>query len=484
MRKLTYGLGGVVVFWSAGVQARPVAPQEFCNIYAEAPACAGALECAFCHDSTTPPAWNDFGEDLRVELGTQGQTDAAFIAALPGALQTLEDVDSDGDGFSNVDEIDYGTFPGEGNSVPGDLSCPDDVSGLDYPVCQYDPAMVYRKLHLDVCGRSPTYDQLQAFIALDDANQIVALDDALDTCVDTEFWIGKDGVLWRLAHPKIRPVGSLKAGEDQFSNIVIADYYNDYNLYVWSQIDGNDARAPLTADFYVTRTAEPTSYSKVADVPVVPGCGANCEEVMEVERRAGMLTTRWFLTYNVMFTPLPRTAAAQAYRAYLGYDIAKSEGLFPITQATGFPYDEPFDYDSKGVDQAACAACHSTLDPLSYAFRNYNGLTPQGGMTVGQYEPNRLELLQPGDEKLHDTPESGYLMAEPYDDLIEWAAIAANSDAFAIATVGGFWRLLLGRDPLPSEQAEFTALWQDFMSHYSVEQTLHDLIKTEAYGAP
>lgn len=36
-----------------------------------------------------------------------------------------------------------------------------------------------------------------------------------------------------------------------------------------------------------------------------------------------MLTTRWFLAKNTMVTPIPRTTAAQAYRAYLGYDIAK-----------------------------------------------------------------------------------------------------------------------------------------------------------------
>jgi len=74
-----------------------------------------------------------------------------------------------------------------------------------------------------------------------------------------------------------------------------------------------------------------------------------------------MLTTRWFLAKNTMLTPVPRTTAAQAYRAYLGYDIAKLEGLQPVA-------GEPVDYDRKRVTAEQCAVCHSTLDPLSYPF--------------------------------------------------------------------------------------------------------------------
>jgi hypothetical protein len=261
---------------------------------------------------------------------------------------------------------------------------------------------------------------------------------------------------------------------------------------VWSQIDGHDARSVITADFFVTRetvpsvpsTSSATSYAVVQDLPDDPTC-AGCDEPMVADRRAGMITSRWFLSYFVMFTPLPRAAAAQAYRAFLGVDIAKNEGLFPITVANGYPEDEPKDYDAKGVMEPACAACHSTLDPLMYAYRNYNGLTGQNGAGRAKYVPGRLELIW-DDPLMNQTPESGYILGQPYTDLTEWVQIAANSDQFAIAALRDYWRILIGRDPLAAEAEEFDQLWQDFKTThaYSVEKMLHDFVRTEAYGAP
>jgi hypothetical protein len=64
--------------------------------------------------------------------------------------------------------------------------------------------------------------------------------------------------------------------------------------------------------------------------------------------------------------------------------------------------------------------------------------------------------------------------------------VAANSDAFARATVAQYWRLTMGRDPQPDETETFTALWEDFrdVHDYRVEPMLQDLVRTEAYGAP
>ena len=36
-------------------------------------------------------------------------------------------------------------------------------------------------------------------------------------------------------------------------------------------------------------------------------------------------------------------------------------------------------------------------------------------------------------------------------DLIEWSQMAANSDAFAQATVTEYWKLLIGHKPTPME---------------------------------
>ncbi len=475
-----YALVLALLSYAGDASAKPVAPESFCATYGDVAACAsGTVDCKLCHTATSPASWNAFGQDIKAELSGEGLDNAQFLAELPDALAAVEGLDSDGDGFDNVDEIFGGSWPGDDASVPGKPECPEDVSALDYPICTFSPRHVFRKIHLDFCGVSPSWDELKAFVALDESDQQLALHDALAHCLDSEFWLGKDGVLWQLAHNKIRPVGSLKAGEDaQPDNIQLADYYNDYHLYVWSQIDDHDARSVLTADFFVQRSSDPTSYTVVQNLPPNPNCNA-CSENMLLERRNGNITTRWFLSYFVMFTAMPRTAAAQAYRAYLGYDIAKNEGLFPID-------GEPVDYDSKGVDQAACAQCHSTLDPLTYAYRNYNGLTGKGGMSRAQYEPNRLEIMEPQNLLLHQTPESGYVLGQAYADLNEWTQIAADSDAFAIAAVRDYWRHLMGRDPQPAELEEFEALWRGLMEDhaYSIERMLHDFIMTEAYGAP
>lgn len=466
---------GLVVFVANDAHARPVAPQKFCETYASSPWCAGqSVSCDFCHTSTGPAAWNAYGEAVRAQI-TSGLDNEAFLAALPGALAFVEADDSDGDGFENIDEIIGGSWPHDDASTPGDLECPDDTSELDYPICQYSRRHVFRKVHLDFCGASPDYDELVDFAQMNEEQQDAALHAALDTCLNSEFWLGKDGFVWKMAHDKVRPVGALKAGEDEVPEVVdLADYYNDYNLFVWSHIDGHDVRSLLTADFHVERQTNPTTYEQVATV--TPACQA-CNEPMQVNRRAGMITTKWFTGYFIMFTALPRAAAAQAYRSYLGYDIAKSQGL-------EHPIDgEPIDYDGKGVDAETCAVCHSTLDPLTYAFRNYNGITGQRH----QYQVDRLENVFPLDTTdLHQTPENGFILGQPYDDLNEWAQIAANSDEFVIAITRDYWRRLIGREPLPSELPELEALWNRLGSvhDYSVEGMLHDFIMTEAYGAP
>jgi hypothetical protein len=130
-------------------------------------------------------------------------------------------------------------------------------------------------------------------------------------------------------------------------------------------------REVLTAQYYVRRVG-PTRYEQVDGEPDVI-------EFTQPRARAGMLTTGWFAVINTMFTPVPRTTAAQAYRAYLGLDIAKSEGLVEP--------DAPLvDYDDKGITADGCAGCHRTLDPLAYPFSRYWGIA--GGNT-GVYDPRR-----------------------------------------------------------------------------------------------
>lgn len=461
--------------------AMPTGPGIVCETYPDSAFCrSSAPACSLCH--TSPPLRNAFGEQVESELvpgSPRPIGQAAYNDALPDALIAVEQKDADGDGFSNLDEILAGSFPADGSSLPGeDAGACTPKQTWAYNVCDRDVAFTYRKVMLDFCGRSPTLSEL--VYVVDTPDPWAEVHAALDECLDAEFWMGRDGVVWNLANRKIRPTQSIKSGEDA-GDIPLGDYYDDYNLFVYTQIDDHDARDLLLAQYLVRRTdGEPTTYEPVFVTALqdVQERGLLVGQLVDEQRRAGMLTSRWNLVFNTMFSAIPRTSAAQAYRAYLGLDIAKSEGLNPIP-------GEPIDYDGKGVSAPQCAFCHSTLDPLTYPFTRYNGLGGQG--LPATYQPNRLAAFTASDgPAVADAPESGVVLGQPVADLLDWADVAANSDEFASATVMDYWKLIVGDPPEGPEMEEFSQLVASFASDngYSVERMLHELIETEAYSVP
>ncbi|MEZ4241941.1 MAG: hypothetical protein R3F59_38485 [Myxococcota bacterium] len=288
--------------------------------------------------------------------------------------------------------------------------------------------------------------------------------------------------MWNLANAKINPNQAVKAGIDA-GPIPLADYDDDYAYFVWTQTDDRDVRLVLTGKEFVQARYE-------GGVTVYEPWGRSPEEDLEARgydryqavvrsRRAGMLTHRWFLMSNTMFTAIPRTTAAQAYRAYLGTDIARLEGLHPVT-------GEPVDYDHRGVSAPDCAVCHATLDPLTYPFSRYEGIG-DGYSFDDQYEYNEDRMAKfvrtEGDDIL-DTPEAGVLLGQPVADLVEWAEVAATSEPFRRATVIDSWELLLDEPPRVDEQIELGHLVEDLGRHWNVEHMLHELVDTEAFGAP
>lgn len=470
MRRWPFLAGALLLAHSAS--ARPPGPGVICDVWPDSAACDGGQPgCDACH--TTPPARDAFGQAIEAVLlpdEARPLDDAAFAAGLPAALAMVADEDSDGDGFTNVAEFAAGSDASDASSMPGQMAARCDRSiNPRWNVCGYDARYVFKRLHLDVCGQQPSYEAFTAFGQLSAEQQDAALREALAACTSTPFWMGRDGVLWRMAHKKVRPLQAIKSGRAG-GPVPLGDYDHDYQLFVYTQTGDRDARDVLLADYHVQidEGSDPPTYTRVNALP---------GQLATPDRRAGMLTTRWFFVINTMFTPLPRTAAAQAYRGYLGLDIAKSEGLYPA--------QEPIiDYDDKGINAPACAACHDTLDPLTYPFSRYWGIA--GGHS-GRYDPDRLGRFGPADgSRLDEVPEAGYLMGQRVDDLVEWAQVAAASDAFARATVREYWTLLVGHAPTPAEEAEYDALWRAFKGEheYRVERMLQALIRTEAYGVP
>ncbi len=482
--RLSWASGIAVLLWGATAWAMPPAPATFCELYSDAPACAqGAAQCTTCH--TVPPALNLYGGQISDSLlvgDARPLTEAGFREGLPAALSTVEELDADGDGFTNLAELLAGSDPALPSVVPVSLDGVCDAtgfrpSGLD--VCAFDPAYVFKKIRIDFCGIAPTYEEMQAFDGTPDA-----LHAALDECLDSEFWRGKDGVVWNLANRKIKPIQAIKSGAGA-GPIPLADYDDDYNFFVYVNTDDRDARDLLTAQYFVERSDNPTVYTEWNRTPIQD---INVRDYLVAQavvngRRAGMVTHRWFLMSNTMFTGIPRTTAAQAYRSYLGFDIARLEGLSPVA-------GEPKDYDNKGVQREECAICHSTLDPLTYPFSTYEGIG--GGADIGEvvpfiYNPGRIARFREVDgDSVANTPEAGVLFGEPVANLKEWGQVASNSDPFAQAIVADFWKLLLGDGPQPNELAEYERVWRRLMEEheYRTEKMLHDLVMTEAYGVP
>jgi hypothetical protein len=472
-----------VLLGSGAALAQPPATQIFCEVNPQAPACAkGVTECSTCHDAV--PGRNAFGRTVEKFLAPGAPRPLAvdaFSQALPGALASANAEDSDGDGASNADEIRLGSAPGDPLSKPQQGPCSPSVQGR-YTLCTYDAAYALRKVSLDFCGHSASMEQQAALRASPDPRAFVH--QVLDGCMKSEHWRGKDGVVWNLANKKIRPSASIKSGKDA-GPVPLGDYEDDYALFVYTQIDNHDARDLLLARYFVERIdGPPTTYETFDRSPIQDFLkrGEDGAQVVDQDHRAGMITTRWFLVAFTMFTPIPRTTAAQAYRAYLGRDIALQEGMAPVAA-------EPVDYDAKGVAAPECASCHSTLDPLSYPFSRYGGLDSLRWLdeTLTAYWTERLYQF-PGAAKtdLVKTPEAGAILGQPVANLNEWAKVAANSTEFSDTLVMNYWREFFGAPPTPEEMPTFAQLSLRLRTthNYGIERMLHDLIDTEVYGVP
>lgn len=470
----------MIAFIAASASAQPPAPSAFCEVYPDAPACAaGAVPCTTCH--TVAPSLNPYGSDVSANLAVGAPRPLSaedFLAGLPAALAAAEGLDSDGDGFSNGDEINGGSAPSSAVSTPASECVDEDDDGWE--LCGYDVNYAYKKVMIDFCGRSPTLAERQAFAS--EANPEKALHATLDDCLDSEHWRGIGGRVWNLANRKIGPLAAIKSGKDA-GPIPLADYDDDYAYFAWTQTDDRDVRLVLTGQTFVSASyvAGATVYEEWDRTPDEDFAERGYDRAQFVAKpyRAGLMTHRWFLMSNTMFTAIPRTTGAQAYRAFLGLDIAKLEGLSAVP-------GEPVDYDHKGVGAPECAQCHATLDPLTYPFSRYEGIGGADGFAAEySYSANRMQGYTDTDgPDVADVPEEGVLFGQPVADLVEWAEVAANSPEFRDATVMDYWKMLLGEPPRATEQAEFASLSDGLSAHFSVESMLHELIDTEAYGAP
>ena len=455
------------------VQARPPGPQLFCEVYPEAPDCVGGLvTCETCHTSTDPVGWNQFGAYLSARISGAG-TD--FESGLRDALLASEDEDTDGDGVSNLEEIILGTNPGNPDSLWMPPAAPQEGNPY-YKLGEYDPNFAYRRAMILYCGRSPSYEEASAMRGLEGQAARDRLHEDLSMCLDGDYWRGLG--LRELADPKVKPIKAV--GPDttvQISGlfITLADYDWDYRMWRYLMSDDRDMRQLLTAQYHVDEDENGELFERVGLINRKSLGALAGGQPLPPEHRAGMITTQWFLMSNTMFSELPRTTAAQAYRAFLDMDISKNEGIFPVA-------GEPADVDEKGVQEPACAQCHSTLDPLAYAFSYYKGIILEPGGGTGDFDPNR-----PGQEMPNWNPDvhKTALFGQEVANVVEWGRVASESVPFRKSMVATLWRHALGGDPGPGAADDFKGI-VDAMPEdgFSANRAIHRLVDTEAFGTP
>jgi len=490
----------IFVFISGSSMGKGFGPEIFCRTYPQSPSCRGTwLACSYCHQYV-PPVLNSFGSAIKTEYYKR---DLAFTnddETFKQVMESIGSLDSDGDGFSNSEEITNGTQPGFKAHIPTYNRCKSSkpAANSQYSLCQYDPDYAFKKIWNSVCGEPPLWEDFLTFKNLPVSDKPQALKDQLEKCLDYEYWLGKDGVVWKIGHYKIRPVGSVKEGEDK-GLVDLVDYYDDYHIFVYSQIDGHDARDVLRANYAVSRkvTNGATVYTRLEPDRLKDGI------VMQPEYRAGLLTSFWTLGFYLNYTAVARVLVAQAFNGFLGISLANMQGLGTIPREQSLYKD----YDNKGVEKTACAECHETIDPMTYPFRNYNGLDGSTMILAGKNSPGLKDIKKLGDETnltplsyslprmeylsskypaINQMPEEGWVLGQKVSNLKEWAEVVANSDQFASQTVKDYWKVLMGHEPLPQEQTEFERLWRNFKTihQYSIEAMLAEMITTEAFGVP
>lgn len=470
-----------LVTLSAGSSlARPLAPQLFCQVYPTAAECSGKIAaCTTCHQSQ-PPLLNDYGMAILPFLRSD------FDRSLPAALAAVEQQDSDEDGVDNLYELAAGTEPGSALSVDRG----------DGQAAAYDLGFAFRRVKIAFCGQSPSYEEVLTFAA---APSRAAIHAQLDTCLRSAYW--RQQALPRMADAKIQPVLSM-------SNCLVPfyDIETDYNLFRWAMTDGRDVREVLTATYFVL--SDDRGELSTADEASFPAtrmgirCGAmlpngRATQNVPTAQRAGMWTSQSFLVSQTQGTLMPRVTAAAAYRNWLGYELARYEGIYPADNDVYPADDEPRDYDKKGVKAEPCVFCHQTLDPLSYAFAYYAG-APSGGIPFGGYGVDRVSTFgddyaevkaaweaKPGVPRLFGAPFPIEAKLSGTSSLVQIARRAADSAAFARHIALLVFRHAVGGDPEPRDWPEFQQLWQGLAANgYSVDALVHALVDSNAFGAP
>ena len=474
-----------VLWMSPCAQARLEGPAVFCGVYPESALCAGTLApCALCHTGSTPEAvsWNAFGFEILAQTSRLLEP-LPFEQAIPDALKAIEILDSDGDGVTNLEEILLGAMPGDPENKPKAPTPSYGEPNPDYTVGERDHGFAFRRVSVIYCGRSPSYEENQSFALADDP--YAALHSKLDECLNSAYW--RDEAVSRMGDVAIRAIDSgtswkwddrlfryVLSGDGDLRDLLLAKYHVRELDGALVKIEGVIPEALGLCDPADSNACDPDQVCRASEEGSKTHCAyRDGGQPLDPQHRAGLLTTTWFhATNREGGAVLPRVSAAHFYRIYLGFDVAKQEGLWGSA-------DPLMDYDQSDVTEAPCTPCHSTLDPIAYPFAYYNGVLEGVPSVYNPTRPAQRNLWEAGME-----PASA-LMAEPVVDLLDLADQAAQSDPFKRQVTLLFYHHAIGHAPFSEDSEEFITLWQSLPENgYSPRALNHRLIDLIAFGVP
>src|SRR3990172_1798427 len=113
LRLLIYGVC-VCLLAALVPTTSPANVTDFANFFTTYPTAVG-LSCIVCHNDLAGVGKNNYADAYKAAA----MVDLVCCPAGLQALKLIENLDSDGDGFTNIAEINALTFPGNASSFPG-----------------------------------------------------------------------------------------------------------------------------------------------------------------------------------------------------------------------------------------------------------------------------------------------------------------------------------------------------------------------------
>ena len=147
---LLCGLGG------SRAQAKPEYLDVLINTYKPYAAKLQDRSCANCHVSNSDFARNPYGKQMTIEMEATGNKELT-----PDILHKIENLDSDNDGATNIEEIKAGTAPGDphsggtGKAVSGPQPASSQTQPPSkpwFPKYAFHPAIVHFPIGLFIAG--------------------------------------------------------------------------------------------------------------------------------------------------------------------------------------------------------------------------------------------------------------------------------------------------------------------------------------------